>query len=273
MNKRIIPHQHTLFFILFTVFFGCKSSTNEVAIDCIQPIETSSKTESDSISCTPYLPETEIYSAASLYFKPGRSYGTTRPTYHAIAETINGEEWHNAYAHRAEYNYYRDTNFRGKQATMLAVIHEMNDSGKATLKWNDLYLANTGFIKETGEAIVDIWYFNQMEAVFVKDSKMDSTLLAGSEYSTYGKNRIYVGSESFDCDGHVSLYFYRTTDNPHHHTQFLCHYANHDDFYIPCESEAEYDNWYSKDFLFWYKNYLYLRTSGGYYRIHLEKIS
>ncbi len=213
------------------------------------------------------------------YFTSGYDYHFSDSCYHAVAEKVSRKAWGKAFDHRTNYNYYRDTtDYKLNASTRSAVFHAMSDAGKeAFAVWNDLVLANTGFFAETDEAIVDIWYANDMEVVFLKNGIMDSCIIAGSDYGVYGKNRIYVGCEGFDCDNHVHLYFYRIADEPHHHTQFLCSYVNPASFEMFGEGQ---EDWYRINreqggAMMWYKDDLYFRAWDGkevvYYRVRLVK--
>lgn len=222
---------------------------------------------------------TSVFAQTHEVFSPGYDYHFADSCYRAVAEKVSRRDWEKAFAHRIEYNYYRDTSdFYQNAQAKLSVFRAMNDESKEALAiWNDIALVNVGQFQETKESIVDIWYANQMETVFVKNGVMDSCIIAGNDYGVYGKNRIYVGCEGFDCDNYVHLYFYRIADEPYHHTQFLCDYSNHATFERTV-SDSESEAWNNINrtqggAMMWYKDDLYFRAWDGkevvYYRVRL----
>lgn len=224
---------------------------------------------------------TSVFAQTHEDFSPGYDYHFADSCYRAVAEKVSRRDWEKAFAHRIEYNYYRDTSdFYQNAQAKLSVFRAMNDESKEALAiWNDIALVNVGLFQETKESIVDIWYAIQMETVFVKNGVMDSCIIAGNDYGVYGKNRIYVGCEGFDCDNYVHLYFYRIADEPYHHTQFLCDYSNHATFERTV-SDSESEAWNNINrtqggAMMWYKDDLYFRAwdrdKGDivYYRVRL----
>lgn len=215
-------------------------------------------------------------------FNPGYGYHFADSCYRAVAEKVSRRDWEKAFAHRMEYNYYRDTSdsFQNSLAK-LSVFRAMDDASKEEVTiWGEPGFENVGQFQETGEAIVDIWHPIEMEAVFVKNGIMDSCIIAGSDYGVYGKNRIYVGCEGFDCDNYVHLYFYRIADKPYHHTQFLCDYSNTATFERWTTSDSESEEWDNinraqNGAMMWYKDALYFRAWDRdleeivYYRVKL----
>lgn len=215
--------------------------------------------------------ESQIYVVDT--YRDGYSYHIEDSCYTILEEQVTQEMWEEAYNHRFEYNYYRDTTdwWKNKNAEV-AAFRMLSDSGKEMYVWGDLGLLNIGCFNTTEEYIVDIWWANEMKAVFVKNGVADSCIIAGSNYGTYGTNRIFVGCKGFDCDNCVWLYFYQTTDEPYHHTQFMCKYKN-----VSANFEAtDVEEWYSKNPMVWYKDKLYYRAISWktyqpvYYSLHLK---
>ena len=208
---------------------------------------------------------TNVNASSDIYsdiYRDGYSYHLKKSSYTIKEEQVTREMWEEAYNHRFEYNYYRDTtDWWNNKNAKVAAFRTLSENGKESYAWDDLVIDNIGHIIATDEYIVDIAYANDMNAVFVKDGVADSCIIAGSVYSAYGTNRIYVGCQGFDCDNHVWLYFYQTTDEPYHQTKFLCEYRKGDlDFgYYPIEDVDEAE-WYSKNPMVWYKDRLYYRA-------------
>ena len=212
-------------------------------------------------------------------YQDGYSYQIRDSHYTIKEEQITREMWEDAYNHRFEYNYYRDTADSWTYTdAKLAAFRTLIEEGKEWYVWEDLILYNIGHIVATDEYIVDIAHDNSMEAVFVKGSKADSCIIAGSNYSAYGTNRIYVGCTGFDCDNHVWLYFYQTTDKPYHQTKFLCEYKKGElDFEYHPIDDIDIEEWYSKSPMLWYKDMLYFRAihhtgdnHSEYYRLQIH---
>jgi len=206
----------------------------------------------------------DLNSSSDIYsdiYRDGYSFHLENSCYTIKEDQVTREMWEEAYTHRLEFNYYRDTTDCWDLDAKVAAFRTLSEFGKESYVWEDLGLCNIGHISATDEYIVDIWHENEMEAVFVKDGVADSCIIAGSDYSAYGTNRIYVGCHGFDCDNHVWLYFYQTTDKPYHQTKFLCEYRKGDlDFGYHSIEDIDDTEWYSKYPMVWYKDRLYYRA-------------
>ena len=198
--------------------------------------------------------------------------------YTVVEEPVTREMWEEAHNHRLEYNFYRDTtDFYNNKSAEVAAFRTLSNEGQSSYVWTDLWLCNIGRFTATEEDIVDIWYANEMNAVFVKDGVADSCIICGSHYSAYGTNRIYVGCQGFDCDNFVWLFFYQTIDKPYHQTKFLCEYRNESvTFEHSSVDRFDQEKWYSKNPMIWYKDMLYYRAMDSYdyqpkyYRLQLH---
>lgn len=171
-------------------------------------------------------------------------------------EAVPEQEWRMAASHRAEYNCRRDTSdwFKNKEAEV-AVFRTLEDWEKEAYVWTDFGLTNIGTFSERNETIVDIWYANDMMAVFVDNGVADTCRIAGSLCGTYSKDGIYVGAELFDCDGYVHLFFYQ-----HVESAVQCHIRLLGEYkcYEAVITEDPHDNP-----LLWYRGCLYWKGYGG----------
>lgn len=141
-------------------------------------------------------------------------------------EVVTEQEWKTASGHRVEYNCHRDTSDWNKnKEAEVAVFRTLEDWEKEAYVWTDLVLTNIGTFVERDETIVDIWYANDMMAVFVADGVADTCRIAGSLAGTYSKTGLFVGGENFDCDGYVHLFFYQhVADTTHCHIRLIGEY-------------------------------------------------
>ena len=187
-------------------------------------------------------------------------------------EVITEQEWKVATSYRSEYNCHRDTSdwFKNKEAEV-AVFRTLADWEKESYVWSDLRLTNIGTFSERGETIVDIWYANDMTAVFVDNGVADTCRIAGSMAGTYSRNGIYVGCENFDCDGYVHLFFYQHVDDTTRcHIRLIGEYR-----FLEADMREDPEDspllWYG-DNLYW-KGYGRIGKGGGYvyHKLTLEK--
>lgn len=186
--------------------------------------------------------------------------------------SIQEEEFYSSLSEYEKYNQGLNTNISEmeKRTIEQTIVKGLSAREREWYESGDLVINNIGRFSQSGEYYADIWWANELQAIFLKGlTQTNGTRIIGSIESKYSIQNIYAGQVGFDCDEYVKICFYKNVRN--HNKQLFAQYENKD-YRLDIS-----DNTFPA--LFWKDNSLYCRfvsrydnTSREYYKIVLRFI-